>query len=152
MREQKYSISLKIWLDEIRRAIKGIYTRNPNFKMQKDLDGFLRSPYYERENIYKDWENFAKSWEEHLYDKADDTFNLIEKDIKSFEHDLEEISSKYTELTDLLVEQRELLPLEFLDKQSPHALGAVVGSPADIIYYANIYIKELQEKLNNEHK
>lgn len=52
-REQKYSISLKIWLDEIRRAIKGIYTRNPNFKMQKDLDGFLRSPYYERENISK---------------------------------------------------------------------------------------------------
>lgn len=76
----------------------------------------------------------------------------LEKQLQTYKHDLEEISSKYTELTDLLVKQRELLPLEWLDKQSPHALGAVVGSPLDIIYYANIYIKELQEKLNNEHK
>ena len=114
--------------------------------MQKDLNGFLRSPYYERENIYKDWENFAKSWEEHLYDKADDTFNLIEKDIKSFECDLDNITKKYNELTDELVKIRELLPVEWLDRQSPHALGTVVGSPLDIVYYTNIYIKELQEE------
>ena len=87
------------------------------------------------------------------YNKGKDIMTTkLEKDLQTYKHDLEEISSKYTELTDLLVKQRELLPLEFLDKQSPHALGAVVGSPADIIYYANTYIKELQEKLNNEYK
>lgn len=84
------------------------------------------------------------------YNKGKDIMTTnLEKQLQTYKHDLEEISSKYTELTDLLVEQRELLPLKFLDKQSPHALGVVVGSPAGVIYYTNIYIKELQEKLNN---
>ena len=87
------------------------------------------------------------------YNKGKDIMTTkLEKELQTYKHDLEEISSKYTELTYLLVKQRELIPLEFLDKQSPHALGAVVGSPADVVHYTNIYIKELQEKLNNEHK
>ena len=128
-REQKYSTSLKFWLDDIKRAIKGLYTRNPNFKIQKDENGLNKSPYYERENSYKDWEHLIKSWEEFLYEKADETFDLIEKDVKSFEHDLDNVTKRYNELTDELVKTRELLPTEWLDKQSPHALGAVVGSP-----------------------
>ena len=73
--------------------------------------------------------------------------------IQNLTHDNNQLQEKYDELLDILVEQRELLPIEWLDNQSPHALGAVVGSPFDIVYYANIYIKELMEgKINNEHK
>lgn len=70
----------------------------------------------------------------------------LEKDIKNLKYDLDDITKKYNELTDELVKTRGLLPIEWLDKQSPHTLGAVVGSPLNIIYYTNIYIKELQEE------
>lgn len=70
--------------------------------------------------------------------------NVI-NDIKNLEHDNKRLQEKYDELLDMLVKQRELLPIEWLNSQSPHALGAVVGSPLDIVYYANIYIKEIKE-------
>lgn len=151
-REQKYSKSLKFWLDDIRRAIRGLYTRNPNFKIHQDENCMNWSPYYERNNTYKDWEEFVKSWEEQLYDRTD-VFDLIIKDVESFENDIKnlefdnnQLKEKYDDLLDLLVEQRELLPIEWLDKQGHFALGAVVGSPLDVVAYANMYIKELQEK------
>lgn len=94
-REQKYSRSLKIWLDEIRHAIKGLYTRNPNFKQQKDEYGLYKAPYYERNN-YKNWEEYIKTWEELLLSRTN-IFNLILEDVKSFEDELK-IKDKMIEL------------------------------------------------------
>ena len=85
--QQPYHKTLKIWLQEITRAMKGIYSTDPNIKTN----------YYAYNYDIGDMIQLLKRSEEHLLSRAE-IFDLIVSDVKSMEEELQAYKDKYGEM------------------------------------------------------
>ena len=88
---QQYHKTLKIWLTEITRMAKGLYTTDPN----------IRTNYYANNYSMGDMLNLLKSKEEFFLDKCE-IFSLIVSDVKSMEEELQAYVDKFGPLNPTL--------------------------------------------------